>query len=811
MRIKQINGKRFLALMLAVVLLPLSFVFAEETEEIIKEKGVPDVNPAVLFSWYYATADLPAGSTLAENSLRFGSLYPEKPVIGEDGKEEEAKGEKVTSATVTWKDGSYFLSKSIQVTVDDEGAEIRLDPERMQWTGNAVVTFVLESEHYRYETDRELIVLDPEKTPSFTQKVYNPVFNVAPGSTFTAQDLLGGIASVDYPAFCQENRLPYPDTEVKVEETDTPGILYDENSGVFTLEDYGVYDLNLNLRIANLVWMLPFRIESEPYSITGPGFVMPGTTARYRVTDLDAAAGRIYTWSVDGDGITIDPKDGTLTVSEKAKTNAYFRVILTPDKDPAINTSVLVPEGVLPMQLYVMHETESGDESEEPTEPAPLTEKEAGFAVSVPEGDNWRTGVSKNRQDGWMFRCVTNGTGGTTVAVDARTDRITTGFREDDLAAMSYYNENTFPETVKNLQSRDIRIDGHLAREYLFTVTDQNGQATHYGQICYCRDNQALTVRVFTTKQGIGADKLIPVTMKDLDRIAEGIRYEPDENSIHREDAQLTLKTPDGGTFMVAGESLPLTVEFANPDKINDKEKNNSLTWVIKDAESGEETDAASINQYNVLKINRDIEKMMNLEVTAVSAMFGTKASCTITVCPRTKEISVEPDTIYWYRGRKNPPVTVKATVEPKDIPPDRLTWEAYDAKKLTVTPNDDGTAVLTFLEGGNNSATVTAPDGTKGLVRIRTVSPVESIALERKGKALPGKTVTYKVRFEPDKGIIKDVEWSIDVGEDIAVINEKGEIAIQSETVPGTVITVTCKALGAPEPVIVPDEMIVE
>ena len=78
---------------------------------------------------------------------------------------------------------------------------------------------------------------------------------------------------------------------------------------------------------------------------------------------------------------------------------------------------------------------------------------------------------------------------------------------------------------------------------------------------------------------------------------------------------------------------------------------------------------------------------MMNLEVTAVSAMFGTKASCTITVCPRTKEISVEPDTIYWYRGRKNPPVTVKATVEPKDIPPDRLTWEAYDAKKLTVTP----------------------------------------------------------------------------------------------------------------------------
>jgi len=80
MRIEQINGKRLLALLLAVALLSVSFAFAEETEEIVKEKGVPDVNPATFFSWYYATADMPAGSTLTENSLRFGSLYPEKPV-----------------------------------------------------------------------------------------------------------------------------------------------------------------------------------------------------------------------------------------------------------------------------------------------------------------------------------------------------------------------------------------------------------------------------------------------------------------------------------------------------------------------------------------------------------------------------------------------------------------------------------------------------------------------------------------------------------------------------------------------------------
>jgi len=810
MRLKNTVLLRLLVFVLAAMLLPVFGVFAEETEEqtaIVKEKGLPGVNPATLFSWYYATADLPSGSTLADNSLRFDKLYPAQIT----GDAETPEGEKVTGATVTWKDGGYYLIKAIQVTVDDEGAEIRLNPDKMKWTGNTVVILTLESEHYRYETQQALLVLDPTKTPAFTQKVFNPVFNVALGSTFTAQDLLGGIATVDYPAFCQANRLPYPDAEVKVEETEIPGITLDENTGVFTLEDYGVYDLNLKLRIANLVWKLPFRIEAEPYSITGPGFVMPGTNARYRVTDQDAAAGRLYTWSVEGDGVTIDPKDGTLSVSEDAKTNTYIKVLLTPDKDPAINTSVLVPEGVLPQQLYVMHETETEGESEKPAEPAPLTDKEAGFSVAVPEGDNWRTGVSANRQDGWMFRCVTSGTGGATVAVDARTDRITTGFREDDLAAMSYYNENTFPDSVKNQQSRDIRIDGHLAREYLFTITDQNGQATHYGQICYCRNNQALTVRVFTTKQGTGADNLIPVTMKDLDRIAEGIRYEPDENTITREDARLTLTIPQEEDLLVVGKSLPLTVDFANPDKINDKAKNNGITWVIKDAETGEVTDAASVSAYNVLSVKRELDKVMKLEVTAVSEAFGTKASGTITVCPLTQEISVEPDMIYWYRNRENPPVTVKASVKPESIPLNKLTWKAFDERKLTVTPGEDGTAVLTFLNGGNNSATVTAPDGTKGLVRIRTVTPVESIRMEKKGKAIPGKKVTYIVRFEPDKLIVKDVEWSIDVDEDIAVINEKGEIAIGPETKPGTVITVTCKALGAPEPLIVTDEMTVE
>ena len=45
-------------------------------------------------------------------------------------------------------------------------------------------------------------------------------------------------------------------------------------------------------------------------------------------------------------------------------------------------------------------------------------------------------------------------------------------------------------------------------------------------------------------------------------------------------------------------------------------------------------------------------------------------------------------------------------------------------------------------------------------------------------------------------------VQWSLDVGEDIATINEKGQLTISKTAPSGTKITVTCTALGAPTPV---------
>ena len=84
----------------------------------------------------------------------------------------------------------------------------------------------------------------------------------------------------------------------------------------------------------------------------------------------------------------------------------------------------------------------------------------------------------------------------------------------------------------------------------------------------------------------------------------------------------------------------------------------------------------------------------------------------------------------------------------------------------------------------------------------MNVMIPVETVELTVKGNAKPGATVTVSAALAPREAGNKNVEWSLDVGEEIAVINANGQVRISKEAASGTKITVTCTALGAPEPV---------
>ena len=100
-------------------------------------------------------------------------------------------------------------------------------------------------------------------------------------------------------------------------------------------------------------------------------------------------------------------------------------------------------------------------------------------------------------------------------------------------------------------------------------------------------------------------------------------------------------------------------------------------------------------------------------------------------------------------------------------------------------------------------------PDSVNAVYAV--IPPVTALTLSYKGKASPGKTVTITPIFEPKKPGNSAVEWSVNVGEDVATISNKGALKISKDAAPGTVITVTCKALGAPEPVVMTIDVPVE
>ena len=169
---------------------------------------------------------------------------------------------------------------------------------------------------------------------------------------------------------------------------------------------------------------------------------------------------------------------------------------------------------------------------------------------------------------------------------------------------------------------------------------------------------------------------------------------------------------------------------------------------------------------------------------------------------PAVTALAVDPAEINLYEGCDKAE-TVRATVAPDTIPLNLLSWTLAKEGFAEMTAAEDGAVSLKALKAGKTTVTVTEPGGKKAAVKVNVFVPVEDVELQVTGKQIPGGTVTVKTTISPKNAGKKDLEWSLDVGEDIATVNSKGQVKIAKTAPAGTVITVTCKALGAPEPVV--------
>ena len=530
------------------------------------------------------------------------------------------------------------------------------------------------------------------------------------------------------------------------------------------------------------------NVRCLSYSLEGPESLAPGASAEYRAADSDGAAGRSFTLRAEGEGAEFDPTTGILTVSEDAPEGTVFTVTAKPsDGGPEVSAEVKVSSGLLGQEQFrseAFHE---------------------GFSVPVPADEGkyplvQGEGYERHTDPG-------PAAGSPTVDFSYRLLNPYPEFLENDGAAANrFYDEyalkNTGYRRLEETEQETVQIDGHPARAIVTRVKKNNAGDISLGAIFYIRNNQVLRILVKSTApQGLSWEELPKVTMADLRRLCGMIGYDPSGAGITAADGALTITADGNAEVLAEGKKLQLAAVFASPEKVNAKAKNNTVEWTVLDAETGGGAENVKIDKKGVLTAGKKLEKTAQVKVVAASPVFHTQAEYSLTLVPAAKGIAVEPETLTFYTGESRTE-TVRTVITPDTVPPLGITWQAKPEGIVEITADGDGSFTLKPLKAGKATVTVKEPGGKTAKLTANVLEPVESVQLKAKGKAKAGGTVTVTAELTPKKAGSKDVEWSLDVGEEIATISEKGQLKIRKGVPDGTVITVTCRALGAPEPV---------
>ena len=511
------------------------------------------------------------------------------------------------------------------------------------------------------------------------------------------------------------------------------------------------------------------------YSVSGPGYVPAGSSAAFAVTELIGQ--RVFTWSVEGEGVSVDPETGAVTVAEDAESGQMFTVMATPDDGGAPATAAASVCSAL-----------LGDETID------TVTRSYGRGFAIPVINGWGTPLKVESKDD------------ATIQYQYDTDQFTVtescsfvgmdGFPD----AAEYYqmirNNLMGDESYRDVAEKVIDIDGSPV--YTICFATENGEQETGGYIYSIRDNSMFLMALLCTAKG---EIPVRITQNDLEKIAQKVTYTASDAPLRKADGELTLSAQWNQEVVSAGKKVAFTASFANPGAVK-REKADALTWTLIDTDTGEAPEGITLDEKGTLIVSKDLTATKHVEITVASEFFGTKASYAITAVPVIRGLVAEPKEVILYTNSDDEAV-IRVKAEP-DIIPEGLEWTLKPKGIADIIPSNSiyGDIKLKPAEAGKGTMTATEPGGKTVSIKVTVINPVESMQLSMSGHAAPGATVKFAADLKPNNAGNRSVKWSLDVGEDIATINDYGRLKINRSTPVGTEITVTCTASGAKEPI---------
>ena len=825
---------RFLALFLAAAMLPC-FAFSAALAE----------NPAAgtcwrfeegNWSWFYLPSTVPEEYQRTVNE--YVTIYP----TSRGGEREMA-----TSVQFDFVSGDEGLKDVFVITQvpHEDGKSYPnywINLQQVTEPGQAVFHVTCTSEHYRYEKDITLRVISWEEYPLFSvTKNSDPVtVTTAPGGVVAAGTLkapfsfenhsgeiakkLSGNGDTVQDPFSDESFQFYnAETEeycsmrsysaeqgypAEPEEESEIDFMYSSQNGEpvsYRFNKAGTYRASYYFYSeANACFDAETAIVRVlPYTLTGPEAIAPGDSAEYTVTDLEPDAGRTFTLTLEGEGVTMTEDSAgsgfcTVSAAKDAETGTSFTLTATPSDGgaPAVLNGT-VNDGVIAGIPLETRRIQMGAGFSTPVFATQTGEYESGYINNIL---NQMISRPVNRNVPY-WPGLTALVGGASFSRD-REDA------ENNLREMaaSFLTGSDAADPAEEI----IEVKGEPA--ILATgVARQTDRELPFGVLFTVQNNTFLRL-LLAVYPGTGeaAGEMPKVTMSDMKRLAEKIDYDPLDALLTREDGAVTVSAKKGETVITGGKKVQLTASFANPDRVNKKAKNDTVEWSVIDLETGETPADITIDKKGSLSAKKDLAVVRKLQVKAVSTTFFTEGTYEITAIPAVKKLTTDPAELFFYVGTDEAR-TVKAVLEPETVPPTGITWTPAKAGLLEIEAAEDGTARIRPLAGGKTTVAVKEPGGKNAKLKVSVVEPVTGVTLTAKGKAQPGKAVTVTAALAPKNAGNKNLEWSLDVDESIASVDAKGKVTISKTAPAGTVITVTCRALGAPEPVSATLEMTVE
>lgn len=728
-------------------------------------KRLDDLFSRYIFGTYYTSASLENVQTDAY-SVEEDWTAVEYRVI-------ELAGEEAEYCSADFVSGDPFLKGAVRFGTDPETRHVTAGVNNYisGQAGEAVFHLTLRSEHYRMEKDYRLAV-----TP-FPENAFEPKpgggIVILPGENYTARDL-AAMALTLRPEL--DNNLD--------------GLRFLKYNIIFNSAEEMVRKYHsekqqertgeLELAFANALIHIPkVKVkQGNGLLILGPEAVCPGSEVIYSVRHTKGNLSLPEDCILTAEGALIDP-EGKVRTGKDARPGE--QIVITASSEEA---------GLKASRTVTVKECTW-------TEPSWTELTVHGITVPVPyEGTLPEIPEPKQYGD------------------DKRAGRISAydniDFRVGDLEGSMYYDVHRISEkevrnhagdvegTLLNWQeeNRNIMDSGYMyingyraAYSTCFTDFDKE-YASWQGKAVALVGRDRITVSYWLSgdvKDGILLfdkdflmDALSRIRIDDIP--VEIIDHEPAPDLIQEE----------GITETSSGATVRYSAGAADPVY-------GKVVWEITDLK-GKATKAATISN-GVVKAG-NVKKAEQVIVKARYENCLQTAGMELKIWPGVKKISLQASDDFLYLGSDDS-LTLNVSGDPQETKLIGLTWSMSKEGIAELKDNGDGTAVLTPVMPGTVTVTAAETAGKKAAVKITvTDKPVTSVEITMKGKAAPGKTVTLSAKLAPDRPARKDVSWSIDADSSIATIDARGQMKIAKDAPAGTVIRVTCTALGAAQPV---------